>query len=169
MVFPPDLLDFLERQAPAPWVGLVYRHVFGDNSPVAENTSGARWNPTGTAAIYAALERDSAVAEGDHAVAVQPLRPRIARWIYRLEVELRSVIDLSDGKLLSAAGVTGVELGSDDLSACQLVGGATAWLGRDGLIVPSARHSGKNLVIFPANVDPGAVFAIEGSREPIAT
>jgi hypothetical protein len=31
----------------------------------------------------------------------------------------------------------------------QRVGGAIAWLGRDGLLVPSARADGVNLVIFP--------------------
>src|SRR2546423_11329433 len=118
MLFPPALLDFLEEQPAEPWAGIVYRHVFGKNSPVAEDASGARWNPPGTAAIYAAFERDTALAEGDRAVAVQPFRPKTPRWIYQLRVELRSLIDLSDRDLLARAGVGEAELTSDDHTAC---------------------------------------------------
>lgn len=168
MVFPPDLLDMLEAQPSVSWAGLVYRHVFGENFPVAENVTGARWNPPGTAAIYATFERRTALAEGNHAIAVQPLRPKIARWIYSLQVEVRSAIDLSDRDLLAQAGVTDVELASDDHTACQLVGGAAAWLGRDGLIVPSARDPGNNLVMFTANLDPNAELVVVGKREPVS-
>lgn len=167
MVFPPELLDALERLSSAPWAGGVYRHVFGENSPVAENISGARWNPPGTAAIYVTFASDTAVAEGDHAVAVQPLRTQVARWIYPLEVGLSHVVDLSDRNLLIDLGITNHELASDDHAACQLVGGAVAWLGRDGLIVPSARHEGTNLVIFPTNLDPGSTLLIKGERESV--
>ena len=34
------------------------------------------------------------------------------------------------------------------LPACQAVGGAVAWLGYDGLLVPSARADGSNIVIL---------------------
>ncbi len=32
-----------------------------------------------------------------------------------------------------------------------MIGGAVAWLEYDGMFVPSARHDGTNLVIFPPN------------------
>jgi hypothetical protein len=38
-----------------------------------------------------------------------------------------------------------------DFGPCLVFGGAVAWLEYDGMFVPSARHTGFNLVIFPAN------------------
>ena len=46
-------------------------------------------------------------------------------------------------------GISERELTSLDHRVCQTVGGAFEWLGNDGLLVPSARADGANLVIFP--------------------
>jgi len=37
------------------------------------------------------------------------------------------------------------------MTACRRLGGAVHWLQHDGLLLPSARSSNINLVIFPAN------------------
>lgn len=161
-----ELLEYLQSLEPAPFSRSVYRHMFGERSPTLENTSGARWNPPGVAAIYVSLERETVIAEGDHAIAVQPLPPRIARWVYPVSVELADVLDLSAAGALEPAGVGVAELGGDDDSPCQAVGEAVAWLGFEGVIVPSARAAGANLVIFTANLKPDAVFEV-GEREPI--
>ena len=42
----------------------------------------------------------------------------------------------------------------EDLSAPQLVGGAVAWLECAGLLIPSARDDGDNLVIFVNRMGP---------------
>ena len=41
---------------------------------------------------------------------------------------------------------------SDDWQASQLIGSAVVWLGCSGLLVPSARVRGENLVIFENNM-----------------
>jgi RES domain-containing protein len=153
-----ELLDYLQGLEPAPFHGSTYRHMFGERPPTLENTLGARWNPSGVAAIYVSLERPTVIAEGDHAIAVQPFRPGVARWVYPIAVELREVIDLSAPDALEQAGVGAVELGDDNQAPCQAVGEAVAWLGYEGLLVPSARATGTNLVIFTANLGPDAVF-----------
>jgi hypothetical protein len=46
---------------------------------------------------------------------------------------------------------------------CQRLGGAVEWLEHDGLLVPFARSSGVNLVIFTRKRGVGADFEIVGS------
>lgn len=54
--------------------------MFGDYPPDAENTRGARWNPAGVAAIYTSLTREGVLAEAEHQIAIQPIRPRASPW-----------------------------------------------------------------------------------------
>ena len=42
----------------------------------------------------------------------------------------------------------------EDLSTSQLIGGAVAWLECGGLLVPSARDEGANIVVFTRNLAP---------------
>ena len=67
----------------------------------------------------------------------------------RLVEDLVIGTDLSDPDALADVGLSLQSLGDMDWSRCQVVGGATEWLGRDGLLIPSARAKGTNLVIFP--------------------
>lgn len=153
MVYEQELLASLGALSDEPWEGTVHRHMFGRYPPDRANTRGARWNPPDVAAIYTALERRTAIAEGDHASAVQPLRPRARRTLYEIRIALHRVLDLRVATTLEALGVDDAALRSDDHSACRRVGGAVAWLGHDGLLVPSARSDGDNLVVLPNNGD----------------
>lgn len=166
MVYPPNLLDALQAIAPAPWAGQAFRHTFADYAPDVENTRGARWNPPGVAAIYTSLTREGVLAEAEHQLTIQPIRPRVTRTIHTLDLSLTSVLDLADTDLLTQLGVGPAELGADDMSACQELGGATAWLNHDGLLIPSARNEAVNLVIFTANREPNARFEVTAS-EPV--
>jgi hypothetical protein len=62
-------------------------------------------------------------------------------------------------------GLTEADIAGDDFSACQEVGAATDWLGRDGLVVPSARSQSLNLVIYPMHRDPRAIFEFGPGEE----
>jgi RES domain-containing protein len=148
--FAPDpvLLDRLSRLEPHAWSGAVWRHTFADNPPEKTNARGARWNPPGVEVLYASLDRSTAIAEADHLIEVQPVRPRAKRTIHRLEIGLKSFLDLSDRALLASLGVDDEALSGDDHSRCQAVGGAAAFLHFDGIIVPSARSPGHNMVIL---------------------
>jgi len=72
----PLVLAFLAGLKPSAWSGSVWRHAFADDPPDKANGRGARWNPPGTDALYASLERDTAIAEAEHQMAMQPARPR---------------------------------------------------------------------------------------------
>ena len=138
--------------------------MFADYPPFAINTRGARWNPPQVGAIYTSVERETATAEAEHRIALEPVRPRAKRTLYELKVELESVIDLTPEELLAAVGIGHAELEALDFSTCQIVGGAVAWLEHDGLLVPSARIDGTNLVIFPIAHDPEQEWAIVNSE-----
>ena len=149
MIFDRELLEQLDRFSAAPWQGVVYRHMFAGYPAESENTRGARWNPPETPAIYTSVERALALAEAEYKIALQSVRPRVRRTVCKMAVTLGSALDLTDRTALGRLGVGQAELESLDHAACQRIGGAVEWLGHDGLLVPSARGHGTNLVIFP--------------------
>jgi RES domain-containing protein len=162
---PAKLPERLKALPPGPWQGTTFRHMFGSYPPDRENTSGARWNPAGVAAIYASLTREGALAEAEHQIAVQPIRPRARRSLYELEVALSSVLDLTDRALLAELDVDEEGLRADDMLACREVGAAAASLNCEGILVPSARAEATNLVIFAANLGADARFDVQGREE----
>ena len=144
----PELLDALERLGSETLdAAAVWRHMFNDNPPELANTRGARWNPAGLAAIYASERRETAIAEGQHAIDMQPLRPKARRYVYQLRVSATKVLRIRRSDLADL-GLDAADLESTDFSACQRVGAHAAFLGYDALIVPSARADGANVVIF---------------------
>lgn len=165
MIHDPALLDALERFDTEPWQGRVYRHMLGSAPPELANERGARWNPPGTSALYTSLAESTAKAEGDHVIAMQPVPPRATRTVYELDVAIKNLLDLTDAGRLAAIGITEEDLESIPWEPCQRVGGAVAWLGHDGLLIPSVRDSdGSNLVIFTANQPPESEIVVRSSR-----
>lgn len=146
----PDRLisERLAEVEPVEWTGDVWRHTLAGYPPDRRNVHGARWNPPGVEALYVSLERDTAIAEGDYLIASQPLRPAAKRTVHRLRISLSALVDLTDPVLLEALGVDQDALTSDDHRACQAVGAAAVFLHLDGILVPSARHPGANIVIL---------------------
>lgn len=165
MVHDPALLDALERFDTERWQGRVYRHMLGSASPELANERGARWNPPGTSALYTSLAETTAKAEGDHVIDMQPVPPRAGRTIYELDVTIANLLDLTDAGRLAAIGIAEEYFESIPWDPCQRVGGAVAWLGHDGLLIPSVRDSGgSNLVIFTANRPPESEIVVRGSH-----
>lgn len=69
--------------------------------------------------------------------------------MYEVEVSVADLVDFTAPDALAAVGLDlDTDVRGDDWDACRRVGGAAAWLGRGGLIVPSARAAGSNLVIL---------------------
>ena len=123
--------------------------MFAGLPPQRENRLGARWNPLDVPAIYASLSRQGALAEAEYQIAMEPRRPRARRTLYRIEVSLASVVDLSAPETLPALGVEPADLAGLDYAMCQKIGGSVERLENDGMIVPSARSLSLNLIIFP--------------------
>ena len=152
--FDPDFLDALETLV-IPWQGSAWRQVFEGTDAFRENTRGGRWNPAGLAALYASLTPEGAAAEIDNLAALQTIPIRRARVTYEIGVSLVRVADLRDFSALAAFDVGADTMFGDDWTGPQRVASAVAWLDCRGLLVPSARHSSSNLVIFPNNLAAG--------------
>jgi RES domain-containing protein len=148
MDYPRPLLELLGAVPSQAWSGRTFRWTFEGTPPDRANTRGARWNPPDVAALCTSLSRNGVIAESDYLIAAQGIPPVRARHIYTLELELRSILELTDKALLKELGIDAGALASADHSKCQLVGGAAERLGHDGLIVPSARSAARHLVVF---------------------
>lgn len=167
VIHDPQLLDAIEALGYEALDHVtVWRHMFNDHPPELSNTRGARWNPPGVAAIYTSQERETALAEGQHVIDSQPLRPKARRHVYELRVSAGKAlrITLAD---LAALGLTVEALTSPDFTACQRVGAHAAFLEYDALIVPSARAEGSNVVIFVNELPSDALFE-RVSKEQVA-
>jgi RES domain-containing protein len=130
--------------------------MLGTRDPMISNERGARWNPPNVPTLYASLDRDTAIAEGDHLIALQGRPLKTVRSIHTIGVELHNVLELTDEHLLETLGLPPSTRESDDHGPCRIVGGAAEWLGHDGILVPSARCSGTNVAIYVAKMRPTA-------------
>ncbi len=165
MIYPPEMLDTLQSAAVSAWNGTVYRHMFGPHPAARINMEGARWNAPGLAAIYTSCERETALAEAEYHISLQPLRPKAKRTLFTIHVSLQKVLDLTAPDLLSRLGITDDALSSIDRGPCRTIGGAASWLGHNGMLVPSARRrGGTNLVIFQQDL---ATNAFEVTDEEV--
>lgn len=153
--FDPDLLDLLESSPSTAFEGSVWRVVFESQPVLRANIRGGRWNPRDSSALYTSLSPDCARAEFEHILTLQPVRPTASASLHTLEVKLGNVLDLTAAARL---GLLGIDLDTLDDSLegqapFQRIGGGVAFLGFEGLLVPSLRHAGGvNLVIYEANV-----------------
>jgi RES domain-containing protein len=72
----------------------------------------------------------------------------LPRRFYRYQVGLQSLLDVRAPGALAALELSEAELTGDDPSACQSVGDAAHYLGREGVVAPSATGSGVVLAVF---------------------
>ena len=147
MTFDPHLLDALEKcGADAPMEGTVWRQILEPTSVLRPNIRGARWNPPGVEALYCSLDAATAAAEIDHLLNSQPIPITRERRTHAVEVRLSRVVDIRH--------CAHYVFDFHDQDACEEVGAAVCWLGYSGLLVPSLRAAGDNLVIYVAQIEP---------------
>lgn len=137
---------------------------------------GGRWNPPGGfAAVYGALDPETAMAE---ALAVQrhyglPVHGAFPRVFLAIECRLKRVVDVTDAKVERALGVSLAGLveadwraANDEGTQClsQALGHAAFAAGWEGMILPSARAAGGRIaVMFPDRLGEGsAIRVLEG-------
>ncbi|MCY3819281.1 MAG: RES family NAD+ phosphorylase, partial [Gammaproteobacteria bacterium] len=102
------------------------------------------------------LEGDGAAAEFEAFWSLFEQRPDRAALNWTLRVRLERVVEL-DFEQLERLGVRQSDYGSRDYARTQEISDALNYLGCDGLIVPSARHEGRNLVVYMQNLGPGCL------------
>lgn len=165
MIHDPNLLDQLSGLDVEEFSGEVFRATRKSLDPLASSTNGGRWMPKGERSVlYTALSRDGALAELTfHWGMLDPL-PSKPAVLSRIKVGLDSSLRIlsSDFERL---GVSESETNKPNYDQMQKIGAAVAFLGCHGLIVPSARWSCENLVIFTENLPNLDALVLEEKSE----
>ena len=152
------LLDALEAVDQAPYSGTVWRSVREGRDPLACWRSGGRWDDGTLDVLYTSETREAAIAERRfHLYQGQPIPPSRVRYeLYELTVSLEAVVRFPDLEALSSIGFDTGHYGQlsylergKEYPRSQEVAEACAFLGADGLLVPSARvPASNNLIVF---------------------
>ena len=114
--------------------------------------NGGRFNPRGSfPAPYLCETRPCVVAEltrqgTRHVVGVEGLLPRV---VYRYQLDLHRVLDLTDPDTRTHLGVTKDELVTDDWNVCQQLGTEAHAVGDQGIRTFSATGVDTVIVVFP--------------------
>ena len=155
----PDLIDRLAGLAQQRFAGEVWRATRLNQEPTAFSYNGGRWAPPSTyqsvPVLYTSLARDGAVAEMTSWLRLLVPRPTKPILVHRMKITAEAVVTIDLGGL-ATLGVDPtnyrarnyVAMGEAPPSRSQEIGAALSFLGVDGLIVPSARHTCDNLILF---------------------
>ena len=165
------MLDALEGVARAPYAGTVWRSAREGRDPLACRRSGGRWDDGTFDVLYTSETREGAIAERRfHLYQGQPIPPSRVRYaLYELAVSLEAVMRFPDLDALAAIGLdtaswsrAGYAERASEYPRSQDIAEACAFLGADGIMVPSARQRGaNNLVVF---CEQDGVLALEVVR-----
>jgi RES domain-containing protein len=144
-----------------PFRGQGFRHLGSRYDPLSGEGArlhGGRFNPPGSfPVLYVCQSRPCAVAElkrlGERqAIGVEGLLPRV---LYRYEIELDRVLDLTDGEVRAQVGLGMDVLTGPDWTACQDLGVVAHALGANGINSPSATGVGNVLAVFVQHIGLG--------------
>jgi RES domain-containing protein len=165
------------RVADAPltsFIGQGFRHLGPRYDPLSGEGArlhGGRFNPPGSfPVLYVCQSRPCAVAElkrlGERqAIGVAGLLPRV---LYRYEIELERVLDLTDGEVRAQIGLGANVLTGSDWTLCQALGVAAHARGANGISSPSATGAGEVLAVFVQSIGHGRLepHLVEEWRSP---
>jgi len=141
-----------------------WRFTIGNSPPERPNVRGARWNPPDVSALYLNTAEEGAIAEGNHFLDMLPIVPRGQRRVHRVHVVLERVLDFPDIAGLAVFGINEAVLRDtpDGYPPCRKLGGAAAFLDRQGLLLPSVHLPGaRNLVVFTDQIIAGGVCEVD--------
>jgi hypothetical protein len=165
MIRDPALLDFLEAQQATSFEGAVYRATRKGLDPTTYSTAGGRWMVPGAASVlYTSVEQDGALAEiSFHLASLSPI-PTKPIALHKLSVRLKRLVRIERSDF-PALGVEALRFGELGYARTQQIGDAVAFLGYDGMIVPSARWQCSNLVLFQTNQNLVDTPVVQESRD----
>jgi RES domain-containing protein len=162
------LLDAVDRCDRGSFEGPVWRVVREGRDPLEPSRSRGRWSDGSIEVLYTSLERDGAVAEIFSLLSSQPVFPSQIRWrAHRIEVRVEAALRIADLDGLSRLGVDVRTYEGRDYGKTQAIADAAFFLGFDGLLVPSARWTCPNLVLFTDRIAPAAIAPVETEPDPI--
>ena len=145
-----DLIDRLSSFPTEIYDGIVYRATRQSLYPLAFSLSGGRWVPSREIAVLnTSLARDGALAEiSYHWGQLTPL-PSKPVALHEIRVSANNSLRLVQANLFEL-GVGTAHFDQPFYTRTQEIGAAAAFIGADGLLVPSARWDCINLILFSA-------------------
>ena len=146
-----EMLDILEKRDARTFVGDVWRTVRSGRDPMRGSTGNGRWGAAGEfEVLYTACNRDGALAEVGYRMSLEPIWPsKIHHDVHRVQVELDRVLDLTNFALLAQFGIREDSFEGHQYEAEQAISAAARFLEFQAILVPNARYSGNNLVVYP--------------------
>ncbi len=81
----------------------------------------------------------------------------LPRRLYRYELHVVELVDLRPEAARAAVELKDEDVQGDELRACQAIGEAAEYTGREGIIAPSATGSGTVLAIFFDRLEPASI------------
>jgi hypothetical protein len=165
LIHDPVLIDRLSDLPVQEFAGEVFRATRKNLDPLAFSTRAGRWGRDGgMAVLYTSLEREGALAElGFHWSRLTPL-PTKPAMLHRLAVTARRTLRLTETQL-SDMGMDPVRFGEVGYVRTREIGAVAAFLGHDGLIVPSARWDCDNPIPFNDNQGADSELRLVASEE----
>ena len=171
---PPALIDALDTREAAQFSGTLWRVVTTGLDPLRPGRSGGRWDDGSFEVLYTAVERDGALAEAHfHAYKGQPVLPsKISKTLHKIDANLSRVLDLTGDGVLSGIGANMAQYGrlhyverESEYPSLQQIAEVAFFLEFEGILVPNARWSCSNLVIFNERIRPDQL--IVSAKEPV--
>ncbi len=143
-------LDALDALTPIRFDNTVWRITRVGFDATRFSAANGRWSPGGTVEVlYTSLEREGALAEIGYRLSLEPVWPsRMQHEIHKLTARSERTLKFASIESLAPLGVDISRYESFDYTATQALAAAAHFLEFDGLLVPSARHSSTNLVLF---------------------
>lgn len=152
------LLDALDANPRESFEGSAWRILRQGRDPLLGSPSGARWDPGDFDVIYAALDREGALAEIHFHLSRQPIFPSKDHFVlYELSASVQNLLRLPDLASLERLGIERTRYAELIYARTQEIGDAAQFLGFAGMIVPSARWNGLNLVLFTDRLTPDSL------------
>lgn len=158
-----ELLDALDGHEGIQITAPAWRAVRTGRDPLVGHPSWGRWDPGTFDVIYTSLQREGALAELYFHLSRQPVFPTKTFSVYELRVASQNTLRFLDLQELGRLGVEESQYSSILYERTRSIGDAAYFLGFDGIVAPSARWNGSNMVIFTDKVNPGDVEVVESS------
>jgi RES domain-containing protein len=161
-----ELLDALESHPFEAFSGEAWRVTAKGRDALRGSTAGGRWSPPAEfEVLYTSLARAGALAEIGYRLSLEPVWPsRLEHELHRMTTRTNKSLRFADVSSLSILGVDVRRYATFDYSVTQAIAAAAFFLDFEGLIVPSARSTELNLVIFTEK--PDVELKVEAS-EPV--
>ncbi|MGB5705610.1 MAG: RES family NAD+ phosphorylase [Arenicellales bacterium] len=147
------ILDALDNLTGESLKTHVWRVTWSTRDPLTGGVGGGRWSPPNLfEALYTSFEKDGALSEAYYHLSRAPVFSSSTMNVNKISVDLNNVLTL-DEKVLNDLGVEDPTASRIDFSATQPISETAHLLDFEGIIVPSARYEGINLVIFMDRVN----------------